>query len=117
MLFTESKDTVSIKYFKGICSESTLSITLNFIDVHYVNHGSSNILVWIQIITKYTYLVFEINGPLYYASVWIPTQIWSSFVMTEFTPFLEKYVISIGCIQPASFITHTMVTKCQHRIT
>ena len=97
MLFTYSKEKISIKDWKVICSESTLSITLHLTDINYVHNGYTHIVAWIQRITKYVDIVFQINGPLYSSRILIPTQSWSNSVMAECTPFLEnmQYILVV----------------------
>ena len=60
-----------------------MSGTLHLIDIHYVSHGNTYIVVWIQIITKYIGLVFKLNGLLYAATILIAPQSWYNLVMTE----------------------------------
>ena len=81
---------MSIKDWKDICFESNLIKTLHFINIHYVNHGGAHIVAWIQLITKFIDIVFGISGPIYFSTIWIPTQICSNLVMAECTTFLEN---------------------------
>ena len=41
------------------------------------------------------YLVFQLNGTLYAATIWILSQIWYNSVMIECTHFLVKSVMPI----------------------
>ena len=107
MLFPDSKYTVPIKYWKDTWSEPTLGSTLLFINIHYVKHVNTDVTAYIIIITKYINLVFQLNGPLYAATIWIPSQCWSNYVITKCTPLLKKYVIPIGRIQPISLTQKT----------
>ena len=116
VLFPESKYTVQIKYWKDVYFKSNLISTLHFINIHFANHVNTHILEWIQIITKYIDIFFQLNIPLYSAIIWIPTLIWHKSVMTECIPFLENYVIPIGHIQYIILAQHNMENTSQRSI-
>ena len=61
---------------------------LHFIDIHYIDHGSTHILAWMQLVKNYIEFIFQINGTLYADTIWMPTQSWYKSVMTECTPFI-----------------------------
>ena len=70
----------------------------------------------IQIITKYIDIFFQLNGTIYYASIWITTQSWYNSIMAECMPFLGKYVIMIGRIKYGILTQHNMETTYHHSI-
>ena len=64
-------------------------MTLHLINIIYINHGYTCIVAWIGPIEKYTYLVYQLNGLPYSATMCMPTQRWYNFVMTECTLFAK----------------------------
>ena len=110
---------MSIKYWRDIWSESTLSSTLHFIYNKNFRHNNTHIVAWIHIITKYIEPIFWLNGPLYYTSIWIPSQSWSNYVMIECMPFLEnlKYklvIYNMAVWRRKIWILHLIAALCNH---